>query len=86
MAKNYHDEMNDAFHAAESKMAGKSSGGYDHDMNTLKPKNARASGGGSSGEYTERGDAVRVKKAEAKNKTGYGSKNVSADIDGGLED
>jgi hypothetical protein len=86
MAKNYHDEMNDAFHKAEKKVAGKSSGGYDHDPMSLKPKNVRSEGKGGSGEYAERGDAVRVKKAEAKNKTGFGSKTNGADIDGGLED
>lgn len=83
---NHHDRMNEAFHKAEKKMAGKNSGGYDHHPETLMPKNARANGGGSSGEHAERGEPAAQRRADRANKTGYGSKNVGADIGGGVED
>lgn len=84
MAKNYHDKMSDAFHGAEKKMAGKSSGGYDCHPETMMPKNARANGGEGGSEFADRGNPVRVAKAEAKNKTSYGSMSKGADIDGDI--
>jgi len=82
MAKNYHEKMSDAFHGAEKKMAGKSSGGYDHHPDTLMPKNARATGEGASDAFKDRPDGPQQAKSEKMNRTGYGSKSKGADIDG----
>lgn len=79
---NHHDKMNEAFHKAEKKMAGKSSGGYDMHMDTLAPKGGKANGSGGDNKFAEKGQRF----SEKNNRTSYGSKTIGADIDGGIED
>jgi hypothetical protein len=76
MAKSsFHDGMCSAYESAERGVRGKLAGGYDMHHETMKPRGA--------GRAVP--DAAAQRRSDRANRTGFGSKNVGADLGGGIE-
>jgi len=87
MAKSsFHDGMCSAYESAERGVRGKSAGGYDMHHETMKPKGAgRGARDAASGGHAEKAPAAAQRRSDRANRTGFGSKNVGADLGGGIE-